>query len=89
MPPAVRLSRSSRQAARRQKHRATMDLTAQRPRLVYFRRIRIRSVCGVTKVLGAAGGNNEFFARFILFVKRASQFRLDRYSKLAPIALSI
>ena len=53
-PPAVRLSRSSRQAARRQKHRATMDLAAQRPRLVNFRRIRIRSVCGVTKVLGAA-----------------------------------
>jgi len=31
-----------------------MDLTAQRPRLVNFRRIRIRSVCGVTKVLRAA-----------------------------------
>ena len=36
-----------------------------------------------------SGASNEFFARFILFVKRARQFRLDRYSKLAKIALSI
>jgi hypothetical protein len=31
-----------------------MDLTAKRPSMLDFRRIRIRSVCGVTKVPGAA-----------------------------------
>ena len=54
MPPAVRLSSSSREAARRQKHRATMDLTAQGPRLLDLRRIRIRCVRDVTKVPRAA-----------------------------------
>ena len=54
MLQAVRLSRSTRSAARPQKHCATMDLKAEGARMVYLRRIRIRSVCGVTKVLGAA-----------------------------------
>ncbi len=48
-PPAVRLRRSTRPAARRQKHCPIMDLTAQGPTLMYFRRIRIRCVHTVTK----------------------------------------
>ena len=89
-PSAVRLRRKSRPAARQQRHCATMVLTAQGPRLLDLRRIRIRCVRGVTKVLRAAeAAIMSFFARFILFIKRARQFRLDRYSKLAKIALSI
>jgi len=41
-PPAVRLSRSTRPAARRQNHCDTIDLTPQGPTLVNLRRIRIR-----------------------------------------------
>jgi hypothetical protein len=55
-PSAVRLRRNSRPAARQQKHCATMVLTAQGPRLLDLRRIRIRCVRGVTKVLRAAEG---------------------------------
>ena len=53
-PSAVRLRRSSRPAARQQRHCATMDLTAQGPRPLDLRRIRIRCVRSVTKVLRAA-----------------------------------
>ena len=53
-PSAVRLRRNSRPAARQQRHCATMDLTAQGPRLLDLRRIRIRCVRDVTKVLRAA-----------------------------------
>jgi hypothetical protein len=89
-PSAVRLRRNSRPAARQQKHCTTMILTAEGPRLLDLRRIRIRCVHDVTKVLRAAEtAIMRFFARFILFIKRARQFRLDRYSKLAKIALSI
>ena len=48
-PPAVRLSRSTRPAARRQKHCTTMDLMAERLTLVHLRRIRIRGVHYATK----------------------------------------
>ena len=48
-PPAVRLSRTTRPAPRRQKHCATMDLTAQGQTLVNLRRIRIRCVHHVTQ----------------------------------------
>jgi hypothetical protein len=48
-PPAVRLSRSPRLGARRQKHCATIDLTIQAPTLVNLRRIRIRYVHNVTE----------------------------------------
>jgi hypothetical protein len=53
-PSAVRLRRSSRPAAQQQRHCTTMVLTAQRPRLLDLRRIRVRCVRCVTKVLSAA-----------------------------------
>jgi len=53
-PSAVRLRRNFRPAARQQRHCATMVLTAQGPRLLDLRRIRIRCARDVTKALRAA-----------------------------------
>ena len=58
--------------------------------MVYFRRIRIRCVRGVTKVLRAAEAAVKIFLQDLPSLSSESDgFRLDRYSKLAIIALSI
>ena len=49
-PSAVRLRRNSRPAARQQRHCATMVRTAQGPRLLDFRRIRLRCFRNFTKM---------------------------------------
>jgi hypothetical protein len=66
-----------------------MDLTAKRPSMLDFRRIRIRSVCGVTKVLGAAEAAIMSFWQDLSSLSSEPDSCLDRYSKLATIALSI
>ena len=67
-----------------------MDLKAEGARMVYFRRIRIRCVRDVTKVLRAAEAAVIIFLQDLPSLSSESDgFRLDRYSKLAIIALSI
>jgi hypothetical protein len=54
-----------------------MDLTAQGPRLLNPRRIRIRCVRSVTKVLRAAEAPvMSLFARFILFLSEPDSIAL-------------
>ncbi len=89
-PAAVRLSRSTRPAVRRQKYCDTMDLTPQGPTLVNLRRIRIRCVQYVTKVLGAAEArNNQFMHDWPSLLNEPDGLRLDRSSRLAKLALSM
>ena len=67
-----------------------MDLTDQGRRQVQIRRIRIRCVRGVTKVSGAAeGAVMSSWHDLPSLSSKPDGFRLDRYSKLATIALSI
>ena len=67
-----------------------MDLTPQGPTLVNLRRIRIRCVQCVTKVLGAVEARNyEFMHDWPSLLNEPVSLRLDRFSRLAMIDLSM
>jgi hypothetical protein len=87
---AVRLSRSTRPAARRQKYCGTMDFMPQGPRHVYFRWIRIRCVHGVTKAQRAGEAiNNEFMYDWPSLLNEQDSLSIDRSSRLAIMTLSM